>query len=239
MAITVDVASTAIVKTAVALGNNGTTSMTINASATVAIIFIEMSVQGGVNDNQISPTITLGSQTPTQVSGAISHSGTSSTAGFVDMYYLLSPPTGSQTLSITTAGSYAGATGNYIAIAVSYLGTLESVQFGTAQTSHLDSVSSLTITDSLATGDLFVGGAVNGSSLPGITTGSSDATGSGDTTTASHAGLRVAHNSGTGSVSLVFSTNSADKSGATGLKLIAQTPRDQVSRYLYRVQGFQ
>lgn len=239
MAVTFDAASASIVKTGVASGNNGTASITIDSNATIAIIFIEMSLQTGVDDSNITPTITLGGQTPTQVTGAKTHSGASSTTGYVDMYYLQSPPTGVQTLSVTTGGGYAGSLGCYIAFAISYTGTLEANFLGTANTSHLDNVASMTITDSLLTGDLFVGACVNGSATPGVTTGTSDATANGTTETASHAGIRVAHNSGVGSVSIVFSTNNTDHSGATGIKLIAELPKDQVSRYLYTRQGFQ
>lgn len=226
MAIAQDAVSGSIVQSEVGSGTNSTTTITIGASATIALVFLEASLSGGANDSAIGfSTLTLGGNALTHLASSKDHSGGGTppgtdTGGFVDIYYLQSPPTGSQTLSMTMTG---GGSNNdcLLAFAVSYTGALDGAVFGTAKTNNGQFVSSLTLTDTLASGDLFVGCAANGSASPGVTTGTSDATVTGTGVTTSHGGLRVAHNSGTGSTSIVFSTNSGDYSGATGVRLIA------------------
>jgi hypothetical protein len=222
VAVAVDVIFAAIVKTGAPSPATGTATATISASATIAVLFIEGSLEGGQNDSGISwTTLTLGGSTFTQLASAKTHSG-GGTTGFVDIYYILNPPTGSQTVTVTETGG----TGNsidYIATCISYTGALQTgSELGTAQTTTGSFVSSQTISATLASGDLFVGCCCNGTAAPGVTTGTSDKATTGGTSTAAH-NMTVAHNSGTGSVSLVFSTNSADSEAATGVNIVAST----------------
>jgi hypothetical protein len=233
---------TTLVQTGVASGTNDTTTITVGASATIFMCAIEASLQGGNSDASITfPTFTLGGNALTQVPSARDHSG-GGTSGFVDLYYLQTPPTGSQTLSVTMNHSGSPSTvGNFMAVGNSYTGALAGTFLGTAKTNHAGG-SSGSVTDTLATGDIFPAAAVNGSTLPTVTTGTSRNSITGDGSTASHAGLRLADNTGTGSISVTFGLNGADSSAICGVKLIAATasgkgivaPSSRIRRALMR-----
>lgn len=224
MAVAVDAVSTAIVQSNVASGTNTTATITIGASATIAVVFLEASCNGQADTSIAWSTLTLGGNPLTHLASAIQHSGGGNT-GFVDVYYQLSPGSGSKTLSTTMTYTGGGTAACWLGFAVSYTGALSAgAEVGTAQVINNTSGgnnASQTITDTLAAGDLFVGLCCNGTAAPTMTTGSSDGTSTGTTQTASHGGIIVAHNSGTGSVSLVFATNSGDSSAASGVKLVA------------------
>lgn len=227
MAIAVDAVSGAL---SVGPVTNGTSTAThvVGGSATFAILVFASCASSAdlltVDDTHLSlSALTLGGNAFTHLASALKHSGgDSEIVGFLDLYYLANPPTGSQTLSVTYAATAPQARSFFRGFSVSFTGTLAGTALGTAKTSNGKLVSSLTLTDTLATGDLLLGIAGNGSAAPGVTTGTSDGTITGSVDTACD-NVRVAHNSGTGSISVVFSTNSGDWSGATGVKLIADT----------------
>lgn len=214
---------TTLVQTGAASATNDTTTITISALATIFLCGIEASLQGPNSDASITfPTFTLGGNALTQVPSARDHSG-GGTSGFVDLYYLQNPPAGAQTLSVTMNHSGSpSAVGNFIALGNSYTGALAGTFLGTAKTNHAGGASGA-VSDTLAAGDLFIACAVNGSTLPTVSVGTSRNSLTGDTTTASHAGLRLADNTGTGSVGVTFGLNAGDSSGICGVKLIAAT----------------
>ena len=226
MAVAFDAISAAIVKNQVSDANaNGTASITLSASATIAVAFIECSLAGGNSDADIVfDTCTLNSAPMTELPGARIHSG-GGNHGFSTVFYLLAPSTGTQTFSIAfSSAAFSGNIHNLLAFCCSYTGALQSgAEIGTAKTFNPPSSSSGSLTDTLAAGDLIVGSACNGSSTPTITVGNSRGSQAGDTSTASHAGIIVGDNSGTGSVSLTFGLNSGDSSAGSGVKLVAST----------------
>lgn len=205
-------------------GVNVTSSITIGATANFAIILVDASLTGGLSDASIAfSTLTLGGQALTHLTGAKKHSGTDSqTCGFTDIYYLPSPPTGVQTLSVTMTYTGGGSNGFAAVWAESYIGVNLTTPLGSAQVINGQSVASLTIGDTLTAADFFTGIACNGSTAPSVTTGTSD--GSATLTPSSCAGnVRIAHNSGSGTVNLVFGTNNTDWSAASGVKLLTAT----------------
>lgn len=215
---------TTLLLTGAASATNDTTTITIAVGASIFVCFVEASLQGPNSDASITfPTFTLGGNALTQLAGARDHAG-GGTAGFVDLYYLLNPPSGAQTLSITMNHSGSpSAVGNLIALGSSYTGALAASPFGTAKVNHAGGASGA-VNDTLATGDIFVAGAVNGSTLPTVSVGTSRNSLAGDNTTASHAGLRIADNTGSGpAIGVTFGLNGADSSGICGVKLIAAT----------------
>jgi hypothetical protein len=225
MAIAFDAVSASLIRTGAADDTNTTGDITtVSASATYALCLLEASLQGGNNDSNISfTTASLEGTAESHLANAKSHSG-GGTTGFVDVYNLASPPTGSAiTQSLTEHSGISGSIHNLLAFALTFTGALDASPLGTPQLANGTFVSSLTVTDTLATGDLFVAICCNGSSAPTVTTGTSQATATGDASTSSHGGIRIATNSGTGSISIVFGTNSADNSAAVGVKLIAST----------------
>jgi hypothetical protein len=218
MAVTVDAVSGSLIRNQVVDDTNTTASITIAAGASHVLVFLEASLSIGHSDASITfTTLSVGGSACTQVAGAIKHSGSDAgTTGFVDIYYLLNPSSGAQTVSITEHSGF-GALGihNLLAFAVSYLGGSGAPASVASGRANGNGVSSLTIND----GELFTGIACNGSSAPTVTTGTSDGTATGDTSTASHGGIRVAHSAGAGSIT--FATNAADSSSATGVTLTA------------------
>jgi hypothetical protein len=229
MALAFDAVSNAIVQTGANDDQNSTATLTLAGTATLAVLFIEASLEGGNSDasfvNAFS-TLTLGGVTLTRVSSAIRHSA-DGTSGFVDIYYGKttnsggSIGTGSQTLSITPNHNVGGSVTDMIARCVSVTGAIDAAIFATPVTNAGSGVSSLTLAfPTTGADDLLLGCCCNGTASPGVTTGTSVSTDTGGTATGSHGGLRVARNSGTGTVNLVFSTNSGDSSGATGVRII-------------------
>jgi hypothetical protein len=221
MAVTVDAASGVILQTIVAIGVNKTSAHTINAAATGTVLLIESALEGGQNDNLVSYSVmTEGGAGFTQATGARVHSG-GGTTGFADIYTQVpAAATGAQTLSITNNGG-SGNSYDEIAWAVSVLGGFT---LGAVKTVSGSGVSSQTLTwsgaDALASGDLILAICVNGTSAPTVTTGTSIASQVGGTGASSHNAV-IAQNTGTGTVSVVFSTNAADSSAACGIRLIA------------------
>jgi hypothetical protein len=229
MAITVDAASGVVTQTNTATSTNATASHTISASATIIVLFLEAGVSGASDASVAFTVMTLGGSAFTHLASAKKQSGTDgSTAGFVDLYYMTAAtlgsalPSGTQTLSITQTYSTGGTEFCGKFVTISYLGALNASPLGTAKTSNGNGVSSLTLTDTLAAGDLIVGCCGNGAATPTVTTGTQDVSSTGGAQTGVH-NLEVGHNSGTGSTSLIFGTNSGDFSGATGVKLVADT----------------
>lgn len=229
MAVTVDAVSGTVRFNGVASGTNGTASHTVSASATVILLFVESGrgSTGTGDDSTIAVTVaTLGGKAFTHLGSALKHSGADAEVlGFVDVYYMTATslgsalPSGASTLSITeTATGTAQLFGN--CWSVSYLGSDGNAPtLVTPQNGKL--VGSLTLTATLAAGDLIAGIACNGTAAPGVTTGTSDATATGGSTNNAADNTRVAHNTGTGSTTIVFSTNSGDWSAASGAKLVA------------------
>jgi hypothetical protein len=225
MAVAIDVISSGLVQTDQNSGTNSNTSMaSISASATMAVAIVEASLHGDPDTNITNTVPTLGGVTMTVLSGSLKHSGTDSdTAGYVVIYTLASPPTGTQTFQIVP--TYTGGAGemNLNAVCATFTGALAGSPLGTAKTVNSAGSASSTITDTLAAGDLFIGGAVNGTDVLGLTTGTTVLSQIGSTNTGSHGRLWSARNSGTGSVSIVWSQNSGDFAAASGVKIIAST----------------
>lgn len=222
-AIAVDAVSANAVQTGAANETAATMAITIAAGATYAVVFVEASIQGGFDDMGIAfadPKIgtkrmyeayTLSTQ-------ARSHSG-AGTHGFVTAFVCPAPPTGAQTVSVTPHHGISGSVMNLNAFAVSFTGAVSGYRLVKGNGVN---VASLTLNSpiSMTANDLLIAACVNGTATPTVTTGTSDASQAGDTSTASHAGIRVAHNTGTGTVSVVFGTNNTDSSGAVGIMLI-------------------
>lgn len=236
----VDAVSTVARLNAATSGTNATGSLTVAASANFAVIYISTGLQFPALDTTIAfSTLTLGGSALTHITGALKHSGSdASQAGFVDMYYLPSPAAGANTLSATMTYTGGGSIGQLLCWSVSYKNVNLTNPLGTAQTANGLTSASLTLTDTLTADDMIVGICCNGTAAPGITTGTSDISQAGGTTTASD-NARVAHNAGSGSTNLVYSTVNTDFSGATGVKLNAVPVVDLLSRNFYRVQGWQ
>lgn len=229
MAVAVDTISAALVQTIVSSGTNTTAAHnSISASASLIMLFLEAGLDSPNSDATIAySTMTLGGSAFTHLASAKKQSGSDGdTGGFLDIYYMTAAtlgsalPSGNNTLSITP--TYTGGTNKFCGTVytVAYTGSDLAAPFGTAQVSNGQFVSSLTLTDTLASGDLLVGACGNGSAAPTVTTGSSDGSSTGATNTACH-NFVVGHNSGSGSISLIFGTNSGDYSGASGVKIVA------------------
>lgn len=239
MAVAVDVVTTSAVSTSVNSGTSATTgTVTVSANAKLALAFITQGLQG-ITDANITGTgtFTFGGQTMTALSSGLIHSGNNATdhSGWVEVFYLLNPPTGAGQ-SATWAPTYTGAAGNgeWILTVVTYTGT-DGVTIPTVvtDTSNGENVSSRTLTATLATGDMLAGVAGNGTAAPTVTTGTQDQSITGSAFTGCH-NLNVAHNTGSGSVSIVWSTNSGDFSGATGVKLTAASTSQASPAPAYR-----
>ncbi len=222
MAVTVDAVSTVAAINAAVTGTTATGTITINAAATLVVVFIELGQPGAGSDVNITGTgtFTIGGNALTHLGSALKHSGSDADHfGYTDIYYLTSPPTGAG-LTLSWAPTCSSNTNTGSATAVSYLGALNASPLGTPQLANGQLVSSLTVSDTLASGDLLVGICGNGTSVPGITTGTSDLSNAGGATTGCHQ-MRIGHNSGTGSVSLAFSTDNTDYSCLSAVKIVA------------------
>lgn len=216
--------SVTVVQTNVTTGTSATTAaFTISGSATVALALIELSISGSSDANITGTgTFTLGGSAFTLVSSTKKKSGSDANVdGYVEVYYLQSPPTGSQTATWAPTMSIGGA----FLCSTLHVATFTGSDTGTAPVvastlANGNGVSSLTVSTSLSSGDMIVGICCNGTSNPTVTTGTSIAAPTGGTNTGSHK-TRSAYNTGTGSTSIVFGTNSADLSGATAVKVTA------------------
>lgn len=214
-----------------------TGTFTVAAGATVAIVAVDVGVNGlaDTTNSLVVSSVTFDGVAMTLVPSSKKQSGTDGdTSGYVVLYYLLNPNTGA-TKSATVNFTHTGTNSlNCGAIAATFTGALQSgSELGTAQKSNGQFVSSLTITDTLATDDLFVGMCVNGTAAPTVSTGTSVL---GRTGSLAHAADNnsFARNSGSGSVSLAWSTNSGDWSAASGVKLTASTGTGSTSPNLSR-----
>ena len=222
MAVAVD-NSASVVET---VANSGTAvataGITVSASATLAIAFLELSRDGGNDDSTISEgTITFGGSAMTFLTGSKKQAGTDATrAGRIEMYYLASPPTGASKTA-NWSPTYTGPTLQLCTtlVIVTFTGTDTTTIFGTPVLDN-DAAggSTRTVTDTLAAGDMFVGIACNGSASPTMVTGTSIAAPTGTGNSGSHF-VRVAQNTGSGSVSLAFSM-AADLNAISAVKIL-------------------
>lgn len=216
--------SVTVVTTLTTTGTSATTaSFAISGSATVALALIELSIQASSDANITGTgTFTLGGSAFTLVSSTKKKSGGDAfTDGYVEIYYLQSPPTGSQTATwaptMSIGGSFLCSTLHVATFTGSNTGTAPVVATTLA---NGNGVSSLTVSTTLSSGDLIAGICCNGTANPTVTTGTSIAAPTGSGATGSH-NTRSAYNTGTGTVSIVFGTNSGDLSGATAVKVTA------------------
>lgn len=225
MAVTVDAVSTSIHFSAGSTGGNATATHVVSASATGVLLCYEAGLDSS-SDALITgfSTLTLGGKAFTHLGSALKHSGTDAqTAGFVDLYYMTAAstgsglPSGSSTLSVTPTFTGGGAKYFGLFWSVSVLG-----HDGNAPTlitpTNGQLVSSLTLTATGAASGLNLGIAGNGSTTPGVTTGTSQANATGSAFTAID-NARVLSNAGNGS--LVWSTDAGDWSAATGALFVA------------------
>lgn len=199
-----------------------TGSFTVSQFATIAIVAVEVGVPGASDTTQslVVSSVTFDGAAMTLVPSSKKQSGSDADlSGYVVLYYLLNPNTGgakSATVNFTHTGTLSL---NCAAIAMTFTGELLiGQQLGTAKTVNGQLVASLTITDTLAPGDVFVGMAVNGTAAPSVTTGTTVLNRTGSTAHAAD-NDSAGWNSGTGSVSLVWSTSTADWSAASGVRL--------------------
>jgi hypothetical protein len=224
MALAVDVVSAANVGTTKATNTSSDITHTVSASATGVLFVLEFGISGDTDANFTAWGLTWGGSTPTLVSGSRRHSGNvGDTFGFIELYWLGTlPGTGAQTFHLQPTFTGGSPNSDWTGYAISVTGALAGSPLGTAQISGGELVSSVTVTDTLATGDLFIAGIVNGTTVPGVTTGTSLASNAGGALTGSHQ-IRIADNTGSGSVSIVGSTDNTDFSAISGVKIIAAT----------------
>jgi hypothetical protein len=229
MAVALDVITTGVVQTLANTGTSATTgTVTVAAGATMALAFCEESINAGSDANITGEGTSkpdFGAVAMTLLSGSKKHSGTDAgTSGFGQMFTLANPPTGaSKSGNWAMTFSSGGANGLTILQVATFTGALDASPLGAAKVINGDFVASLTLTETLATGDLFVAFCLNGGTLPTVTTGTSIGSTTGTGNSGSHAGMRVATNTGTGSVSIIFGTDNTDHSVAVGVKIIAAT----------------
>jgi hypothetical protein len=222
--IALDAITTGVASTTVNSGTSVTTgTITVAAGATIAVCFCEESLDSALDSAITGEALTFAGATPTLLAGSKKHSGgDANTDGFGQLFTLLAPPTGSAK-SATWAPTYTGGTLKLcdMLMAATFTGALAATPFVLCTPVNGNAVASLTLTATLATGDLLVGLCLNGAALPTVTTGTSIGSVTGSTNTGSHAGMRVATKAGAGSQSIVFGTGGADFSVATGIVLKA------------------
>lgn len=107
----------------------GTLNLTIASGATLLIVSVHSSTAITVS------SISAGGQGMTRLGGKTLPNGSLG----VDFWYLISPPIGAQTVTITSSGAYRGG-----AIARSYTGTATGTVFGTAQSTNVSGGTALT-----------------------------------------------------------------------------------------------
>lgn len=225
MAVTLDAISTVARAAAAASGTAAAGAHTISASATAIGFHLEIGLSGLSDANITIGTITLGGKAFTLASGSLVHSGTTTdTFGYVLSYYMTPTSLGSAlpsgaaqvlTLSPTYTG---GGSVEYLAgWSYSILGS-----DGNAPTVITDSTNGQLVTSRTITGALDAGGGYmsglcgNGTAIPTMTTGTSDAT-SGASGFTGNDECRLAHNTGTTTTTIVWGCNNTDYSCATGL----------------------
>lgn len=225
MAVALDAINSAN-QSSVANGSTQSFTLTVGPTAVLAVAFVELSLQSGVDSNVLDlANFTIGPRPFKRLPNTRKRTGfDTSIYGYTEIWYAWYPLPGVQTVS-WKLNFVTSIVGNSTVTVGTYSGVLTmdaSEVFGTPVLANAQLVSSLSVSDTLASGDMLVGVCANGTAPPTILTGTADKSTSGDGSTASH-NTTVGHNTGTGSVTLAFNTNSGDYSGISAVKLMAGT----------------
>jgi len=214
---TVDATSTVGVWNTGVSGATVSGSMTVGGTATLVLGFIGIGAHGTNADNLITVgNVTFDAVNETQLVGAKKHSGIDSDLwGFADIYTLASPNTGASKLISNAATISAGnLDGNLTAVTI--IGSSLSVSL--AGVANGENVSSLDVSTTLTADEMLLGICVNGSTIPTVTAGTS-LTSNSATSFNAVGHMRVAYNTGVGTVHLTFTTDSGDYSALTVAKI--------------------
>lgn len=195
-------------------------TLTVNAGDTAAYVGLTAAATSGslYGSNALAAVVTLGGVTMTPVAASrVFGFGNDNVDGFSQFYELRAPTAGaSQTIHVTLTwlGSATTVGTRCIVIPFTVNGALGTTTTGGHATS-VNLQSSITAAmATMATGDLGMAIAANGSTAPGVTTGTSRGTKTGTTDSGSD-NATLASNTGTGTVNAVFSTNNTDESQAS------------------------